>query len=149
MSDSMGLVFAKGIDMYSVNPDNNALKNQYVDNILCTSLAVFSKLVSVAKHIEDMKVTKGFISRSKLYSSVDKPSARDVKHAKGLGLSVTWKGYEPEEALSISKKFFEESTNDFEIIIEDNQISFYRGVQYRKVLRLLNDGSKSVIYKSK
>ena len=149
MNDSAGLVFARGVNLYSVNPDNNALKNPYVDNLICTSLAVFTKLGNELPDT-DLKVLKGFVSRSKLYSDArKKPSPYDVKHAKGLGIKVTWSGYDTALALDIAKKFYDESSNDFEILIYEDSIAFYRGIKYRKVVRMLEDDKYSVIYKSK
>jgi len=149
MNDSLGLVFARNVDLYSVNPDNNALKNQYIDSLICTSLAIFTKLGNDLPGI-DFKVVKGFISRSKLFSTPDKkPDAYEVKHAKGLGIEITWDGYSSALGIDVAKRFFDESKNDFEILVFDNSIGFYRGIKHRKVVRMLEGKKYSVIHKAK
>lgn len=146
MSDRYDLVFAEGITLTSVNPDNNALKNSYIDNLICTSMAVFTSPAIINK-VSTPRVVKGFISRKKLYDGEGKVTSNETKYAKGLALEITWPEFNSVTAVEIAKYFFDKSPTDFEIHIKNDSIAFYRGVKIRKVLRILEGEKNSVICK--
>jgi hypothetical protein len=150
MADNFGLVFAKGITLNEVNPENFHLKNNYADNLITTCLMVFPFLDT---RVSELFVTHGFISRKKLFNEIiekdDKHSkvatAEQKKHCKGLALEVSWKGFDRDKATNIAREMFKELPYEkMKFVVTANSLGIYRKVNKRKIIHSFDDEMRIV-----
>lgn len=129
-----GVVFAKGVTISEVNPDNYHMKNNYADNIFATCLSV---LPIVDTFVKNIRVVKGFIALKKYKSDngEDNQRSNEKKYCKGLGLEITWDDYNKKSCRIIASKILMDLPGEnFIIIIKDNSVEFLRKTLTTKII---------------
>ena len=150
MKKGLDFMFGKDISLREINPDNNALKNEYVDNLMTTAMMVVPPLDQI---FGNLIVVQGFTAASKLYKEIlpkEKPERTkanmyEIRHTLGYGLCLTWEGYDVDRALAFAKEFLKSTTENVNFLIYNSYIGFYRSVVDRKIVRCIDDTFKIVI----
>jgi len=120
--------FATGITFEHLNPHNFALKNDFVSHLLYTGLSILPVL---NKLVNEIKVTKGFISHS--YMLCNTPELVKIphmlQHCKGLGIEVTYDCFDPAGAIFIAQEVLDSVSDPLLAVIdsENETIGFYFG----------------------
>lgn len=147
MKNENDLIFAEHIRLSNVNPNNFALKNEYISNLMATCFSLIPTIVSVVGE-DRVRVTRGFLSRQYMLDNLDVPEKAfdDVfKHSKGLALEITFEPYDPEISVALAKAI-EDSDNQVKIIIDNKKqrISFYRENKSFEVFEKTNSGLRLI-----
>ncbi len=139
-------IFAEGVTLEQVNPDNHAMKTPYIDSLMTICLAV---LPVVGQMVSGIKMINGFYSRSKLFNEVlgekDSASKEQLAHTKGLALEFSWEGYDPTNALVVARKLFDNIEDNMHIIVSDVSVGVYRHMRDKRVIRLTGN-SRNTVY---
>ena len=135
--------FAENVTIESLNPQNFAMKNDYIDNLISTALLLIPKLCRVH---DDLIITRGFISHAHMNANVVIGSHNDYlrQHEKGLALEVSWSNFDVEDATKISVMMLESFNEPILIVVntKDKKIGMYRRyLTDSSELRQLNDNA--------
>lgn len=148
MREDLGYIFAKGVTLREINPDNNALKNEFMDNLMTTCSML---LISADSVFDKISVVRGFISAGKLYNEIlpaagrSKCNQEEIRHTLGTALEITWEGFDPDKALDFCKEYIKLTDIPVKFIVYNNSLGFYRDVPSQKILRKLDDRVKVII----
>lgn len=142
-------VIAQGVTLSELNPENNALKNEYADNLITTAMII---LLDIWRRFNGIKITKGFVSSGKMYKEIlpktgrVKPTVYEKKHTLGLALEITWPDYDTDRALEYCKDFLKRTDQKVHFVIYNDRIGFYRRNNTQMLSRDL-DGQFAIIMK--
>jgi len=118
------ITFVDKITFDSLNPHNFHLKNDYINNLLSTAFLI---LPVVANEVENIRIKKGFLSKSYIRSLDTEVKPYFYKHSVGLALELTWKDWDINTALLIADTLYSESEEKYKLIINIKEKSLYIG----------------------
>ena len=126
-------VLCNGISIVELNPENFALRNDYIDNLFATAYLVINKIINpTGIHAT---VVRGFLSDKFIKSELsDEAVGHSLiwKHGKGLAIEITWEGFTYQNALTIASNFVQ--SNDYvACIITDSTLQIYRKTKVQEV----------------
>ncbi len=144
--------FADNVTMESLNPHNFALKNDYINNLVYTALAIIpyaNEYIGADK----VRVTRGFLSRKYMQDEIRIPPKKvdDLyKHAEGLAIELTWDNFDTESAIGLARFILNPVTrfkDQVKIVINGNKkrISFYLNVNETEVYEDTTDGLRQIM----
>lgn len=124
------IVIANGVSISTLNPQNFALKNDYMDNLLSTAFMVFPIAIEV---LGDRRfiIKRGFQSHAYITQEVEAAITSELfKHTKGLALEFTWEGWTEEDALIVAKALYQRMKEPVKIIVNSDNRTMYIGRGY-------------------
>jgi hypothetical protein len=87
--------------MWSINPYNVKLGNEYLDSLMTTALAMIPRLYQTLG--DDLVVKQAFTPAGKVKEDKgDDANSYDRKFSLGLALSFTWNGFNEADAVRIA-----------------------------------------------
>ena len=135
---SSDLLFAPNIDMWSINPYNVKMGNEYLDNVITTALAIIPK-VYIAANSAELKVTRAFVPKGKILEEkgID-ANSYERKYGQGLALSFTWTEFNQDIAMQIAMDLFDnfnEGDRGIHIVVNPitRELSVYRKMKDTKL----------------
>jgi len=147
--EKLDFLFAKDIDLRSLNDENVALHVDFQDNLIVTGLILFSVTGKIGKKIQ---VIRAFVGGSRMKNEIAKgrmPNAIEKKHTKGLALQITWEDFNTNTALEIAEKIYNANdTNDICFIISDTDMIMTRKNKDKQIVRVLYNKKEKIIYRS-
>lgn len=152
MSD---LLFAPKIDMWSINPYNVKLGNEYLDSLITTALAVIPKLYQTIG--DDLIVKQAFTPAGKVKEDKgDDANSYDRKYSLGLALSFTWNGFNEADAVRIAMDLmdnFNEGDRGLHIVVNplpsELSLSVYRKMKDKKLYNVVGIDKETNKFKRK
>ena len=145
------IVFANGVTLWEINPDNNSLKNSYQDNLLSTAFLLFPLVTQVLGAERRISILRGFVSSSALYNEYGNVTTELQRHTRGLAIQFTWDGWTEDEAHRLAMELYshalKESDMPFYVIydIDDKSMYFGRGFPRKAKLMKKTINSTKVI----
>ena len=130
------LVIANGVTVWTLNPHNMALKNNYWENLLATAFTVFPNVTRVIGD-KEIIVKRGFQSHAYIMQEVDPMANSDLlKHAKGMAVEFTWKGCTEDELMLVASSIFDGSSEAVKIVIDTEEMTVYvsRGTAFSTIV---------------
>lgn len=125
-----GLIIANGITLWTLNPHNNALKNDFLENLLVTAFLVCKAITPVIGN-RKLRVIRGFESSRYIRYEVDfNPSVDLLRHARGMALELTWESVTDEELMFAANAIFNAAEEPVKIVVDSERKTLYvaRGV---------------------
>lgn len=145
----MDFIFANGITLAHINQHNDALKNQYMDNMLSTAASILPMIES-GLNDERIIVKKCFVSNAHM-----KELGHDVfdnlvqPFTKGLAIEVTWDDFNIETAHLVAHKLYDYCYKNkllYKIIInvKRKSLTVYRKERKLQIVEKINEKFKIV-----
>ncbi len=128
MSDQ--IIIAKGVSLSTLNPQNFALKNDYMNNLISTAFMAFPVAAEI---LGDRKffVKRGFQSHAYVTEEVESAITSElIKHTKGLAVEFTWEGWTEENALVVGKAIYQQIADPVNVIVNTENRTVYVGRGY-------------------
>jgi len=137
--------FTQGITIRSLNPDNYAMCNDYMDNVWTTGIQI---LPEISKGLIELKVVSCFTSASAIRAKSKSFGWRERKVSQGLAISLTWYDWKHVTALAIAKKLLNEYHENVHVYINDSNktITIYRRMR-DNVIKEIVQGHTRTIFK--
>lgn len=149
---SSDLLFAPNIDMWSINPFNVKMGNEYLDNVISTALSIIPKVYNMIGSNE-LKITRAFVPKGKIIEEkgID-ANSYERKFGQGLALSFTWNEYDQTIAMQMAMDLFDnfnEGDRGIHIVVNPitMELSVYRKMKDKKIYLIV--GQDETGYKRK
>jgi hypothetical protein len=129
------ILFARNVTLQDVVPESNSLCPPYMDNIFSTC---YASLPLVDTMVGDVKIIKGFIPRAKFFANKSDRHLTKYEYAlsEGNGIVFTFGNWDDDTAYEVARAVFNRNRGEnIHIVIEENAIAFYRGMNSRMVLK--------------
>ena len=129
------ILFARNVTLQDVVPESNSLCPPYMDNIFSTC---YASLPLADSFVSGIRITKGFIPRAKIFASrTDRHLSKyEYARSEGNGIAFTFDGWDEDTAYELAKSMFYKNRDiNIHIVLEENAIAFYRGMNSRMMLK--------------
>jgi len=113
----------RGINLWDLNPNEIALKNDFMDNLLGLAYDVTNVIGQI---VHPIKVIRGMTSLSKLKSEIVNPGYIEKRFTSANALEITWDKFDKEDTKTVLRNVLGSFENQLSILIKDQSIVLYR-----------------------
>lgn len=140
----------KHIDLSILNPYDVKLGNEFMDNLISTSLSIIPPLFQSVG--DELEVVRAFYPRSRLELDLgDKANAYARKYTYGLALSFKWKSFAENLAIRIAMDLADVLTEaGIHIVVDpfEKELRVYRKMKDSKVFIVIDESGKKKTIRS-
>lgn len=134
-----GLVITRAVEYSDLNPNNYALKNTYVSNLLTTAIATLPIIEKISEGV--VSIVRGFESKKCIATESTRPSSLDYKFGEGLALEIQIDPYNHHLVVVALKKIIDETNACFQFHVDRHKrrVVIYRAKKTSKISEELPD----------
>ena len=144
MQSKSEFVLRNGFSIRDLNPENYALKNDYIDNLFTTAYQVIDK-IAIPSGL-NISIVRGFLSRNYIENELSKEAEGHTliyRFSKGLALSITWDDFNYASALTVARHFVDSVSNST-CIVTDKCLEVYRKTKKQEILHKTSSETRRV-----
>jgi len=116
------LQFAKGVTMTDLNQFNHALKNDFINSLICTAFKVFP---FINTKVSGIRVVNGFVSEAHAKAIGLIKTDADKAFTNGTAIEFTWTDYDPGQAVVMFRALLSEMPDCFELLIKPESVVIF------------------------
>ena len=118
------LVICEGVTIFTLNPHNMALRNDYINNLLGTAFLVFPIVSKCLGYKTKIMIIRGFESSAYIRQELGRTSSAETyKHSCGFAVEFTWDGWTEEVMRYLALELYDKISEYVRIVFDTTKKS--------------------------